>query len=88
MYSTDTVYYYAISSYKLTLFNLDLCRREHWALFSTFTTWQQVLDITKKESRDHQTLSEIYGNQMVQRFNSIMDNSQRIHKNVRLAAQC
>nr|XP_011416165.2 SLIT-ROBO Rho GTPase-activating protein 1 isoform X6 [Crassostrea gigas] len=56
-------------------------KREHWALFSTFTTWQQVLDITKKESRDHQTLSEIYGNQMVQRFNSIMDNSQRIHKN-------
>jgi hypothetical protein len=62
--------------------DLDLCRREHWSLFSTFTTWQQVLDITKKESRDHQTLSEIYGNQMVQRFNSIIDNSQRIHRSV------
>ncbi|XP_056000092.1 SLIT-ROBO Rho GTPase-activating protein 1-like isoform X8 [Ostrea edulis] len=55
-------------------------KREHWSLFSTFTTWQQVLDITKKESRDHQTLSDIYGNQMVQRFNSIIDNSQRIHR--------
>jgi phage terminase large subunit-like protein len=28
-------------------------RREHWSLFSTFTCWQQLLDITKKESKDH-----------------------------------
>lgn len=88
MYSIDMVYYNAILSYKLILFNFDFCRREYWVLFLIFITWQQVLDIIKKEFRDYQTFSEIYGNQMVQRFNFIMDNSQRIYKNVRFVVQC
>ncbi|XP_064605017.1 SLIT-ROBO Rho GTPase-activating protein 3-like isoform X2 [Liolophura sinensis] len=51
--------------------------------FSTYTCWQHLLDITKKQSHDHGVLSSICNNQMVQRLNDIVDNSQRIVKKCR-----
>lgn len=53
-------------------------KREHWSLFSTFTCWQQLLDITKKESRDHGSFGDVCNNQLVQRLGDIIDNSRRI----------
>lgn len=57
-------------------------RREHWHLFSMYTCWQNLLNITKKQSHDHNVLSEICNNQMVTRLQDIVDNSQRIFKKV------
>ena len=53
-------------------------KREHWSLFSTFTCWQQLLDITKKESKDHGLLGDICSNQLAPRLCNIIDNSRRI----------
>ncbi|XP_069141663.1 SLIT-ROBO Rho GTPase-activating protein 1-like isoform X3 [Argopecten irradians] len=58
-------------------------KREHWSMFSTMSCWQQLLDITKKESRDHGVMSEICNNQLVQRMGHIIDNSQRIYRRCR-----
>ena len=57
-------------------------RREHWSLFSTFTCWQQLLDITKKESKDHGLLGDICSNQLAPRLCNIIDNSRRIFNRV------
>ncbi|XP_071121830.1 SLIT-ROBO Rho GTPase-activating protein 3-like isoform X3 [Mytilus edulis] len=53
-------------------------KREHWSLFSTFTCWQQLLDITKKESRDHGSYGDVCNNQLAHRLGDIIDNSRRI----------
>merc|ERR1712142_1290442 len=55
-------------------------KREHWHLFSMYTCWQNLLNITKKQSHDHSVLGEICNNQMVTRLQDIVDNSQRIFK--------
>ncbi|KAJ8302228.1 hypothetical protein KUTeg_021215 [Tegillarca granosa] len=42
-----------------------------------------LLDLTKKESRDHSTVSDLSNNQMVQKLADIMENAQRIFRAVR-----
>ncbi|XP_029634547.1 SLIT-ROBO Rho GTPase-activating protein 3 isoform X3 [Octopus sinensis] len=58
-------------------------KREHWPFFSMYTCWQNLLNITKKQGHDHNTLSEICNNQMVSRLQDIVENSQRIFKKCR-----
>ncbi|XP_041347523.1 SLIT-ROBO Rho GTPase-activating protein 1-like isoform X3 [Gigantopelta aegis] len=58
-------------------------RQEQWATFSTFACWKLLLGITRKQSQDHSTISEIYANTMVQRLSETMDNSQRIFRKCR-----
>ncbi|KAK7503696.1 hypothetical protein BaRGS_00005235, partial [Batillaria attramentaria] len=58
-------------------------RQEQWATMSTYQCWKHLLGITRKESQNHTIMSEIYNNQMVQRLQEVMDNSQRIFRKCR-----
>ncbi|XP_013412995.1 SLIT-ROBO Rho GTPase-activating protein 1 isoform X3 [Lingula anatina] len=58
----------------------DKQRRESWHLYSTYTCWQHLLAMTKKQSKDHGTVGDIYGNIMVQRLSEVMEDAQRMYK--------
>lgn len=58
-------------------------KQEQWATMSTYACWKHLLGITRKESQNHSVMSEIYNNQMVQRLQEVMDNSQRIYRKCR-----
>ncbi|XP_048257474.1 SLIT-ROBO Rho GTPase-activating protein 1-like isoform X4 [Haliotis rufescens] len=58
-------------------------RQEQWATFSTFACWKHLLGITRKESQDHNTISELYSNAVMNRLNETIENSQRIFKKCR-----
>jgi SLIT-ROBO Rho GTPase activating protein len=45
--------------------------------------WDQLVSQTKRASRDHAALSEIYASHIVQRCNNINDDLQRMYKKVR-----
>ena len=60
------------------------CRREMWPGYSTYTCWQRLLASTKRQSKDHQILSDMYTNQMSNRFTELMDDTQRIYRKVSL----
>ncbi len=62
---------------------LILPRRELWPGFSTYTCWQTLLMATKRVSQDHATLSDIYNNQLVNRYNDLVDDTSRVYKKVR-----
>ena len=64
------------------LSRLCLSRQEQWATLSTYACWKHLLGITRKESQNHNIISEIYSNQMVHRLQEVMDNSQRIFRKV------
>ena len=57
-------------------------RREGWPGYSTYTCWQTLLASTKRESKDHAILSDLYNTTMSNRFNDLMDDIQRIYKRV------
>ena len=69
-------------SLDFTLSCLCLSRQEQWATLSTYACWKHLLGITRKESQNHNIISEIYSNQMVHRLQEVMDNSQRIFRKV------
>ncbi|KAH9512475.1 SLIT-ROBO Rho GTPase-activating protein 3 [Bulinus truncatus] len=58
-------------------------KQEQWATMSTYVCWKNLLAITRKESQDHQTMAEIYNNQMVSRLGEVIENSQRIFRKCR-----
>ncbi|BFZ10566.1 hypothetical protein BsWGS_13608 [Bradybaena similaris] len=58
-------------------------KQEQWATMSTYACWKLLLGITRKQSQDHQTMAEIYTNQMVSRLAEVVDNSQRIFRKCR-----
>ncbi|CAG5119867.1 unnamed protein product [Candidula unifasciata] len=57
--------------------------QEQWATMSTYACWKLLVGITRKQSQDHQTMAEIYSNQMVSRLAEVIDNSQRIFRKCR-----
>lgn len=59
------------------------CRQEQWATMSTYACWKHLLGITRKESQNHSVMSDVYGTQMVQRLQEVIENSQRIYRKVR-----
>lgn len=59
-----------------------LCRRELWPGYSTYTAWQTLLSSTKRQSKDHAVLGEMYNNQMSNRFTELMEDIQRMYKKV------
>ena len=58
------------------------CRRDGWQTFSSVQLWEQLVNHTKKSSRDHAALSDIYTCHIVQRCNQINEDLQRIYKKV------
>ena len=57
-------------------------RRDTWHLFTSIQLWEQLVAQTKKTSRDHSALAEIYANQILGRCNAINEDLQRIYKKV------
>lgn len=53
-----------------------------WPGYSTYTCWQRLLASTKRQSKDHQILSELYTNQMSNKFVELMDDTQRVYRKV------
>lgn len=64
------------------VFCLFVSRREGWPGFSTYTCWQTLLGSTKRQSKDHAILSELYNLQMSNRLSDIIEDVQRIYKQV------
>ncbi|CRK86971.1 CLUMA_CG000784, isoform A [Clunio marinus] len=58
-------------------------KREQWPMFSSYACWQQLIQQTKSLARDHATLADIYSTQLVQRLQTVYDDSQRIYKKCR-----
>ncbi|XP_059608914.1 SLIT-ROBO Rho GTPase-activating protein 1-like isoform X2 [Phlebotomus argentipes] len=58
-------------------------KREQWPLFSSYACWQQMINHTKSLSKDHAILSDVYSNHLVTRFQSVIDDIQRIYKRCR-----
>lgn len=58
-------------------------KREQWHLFSSYACWQQLVATTRRQSRDHAVISEIYANTIINRMTCIMDDVQRIYKRCR-----
>ncbi|XP_050413172.1 SLIT-ROBO Rho GTPase-activating protein 1 isoform X1 [Patella vulgata] len=67
----------------ITRHRAEKSKQEQWATFSTYACWKHLLGITRKQSQDHQKIGEIYSNQVVNRLNEVMENSQRIFKKCR-----
>ena len=63
-------------------FKLIHSRRDGWQIFSSVQLWEQLVSHTKKSSRDHAALSDIYTCHIVQRCNQINEDLQRIYKKV------
>lgn len=53
-------------------------KRETWMVFSTFGCWQQLVNITKKESRDHGLMGELYGVTMATKLGEIAEDLRRL----------
>jgi hypothetical protein len=47
--------------------------------------WEQVVNQTKRASRDHSALAEIYSSHIVQRCSTVNDDLQRMYKKVTLS---
>ena len=77
-----------IITYYLLLFQSILikayvfCRRDGWQTFSSVQLWEQLVNHTKKSSRDHAALSDIYTCHIVQRCNQLNEDLQRIYRKV------
>lgn len=59
-------------------------RREQWHLFSSYASWQHLVAQTKRQSKDHAALSDIYANTVIQRLNQVTDEVQRIYRRVNI----
>lgn len=58
-------------------------KREQWHLFSSYACWQHLVSTTRRQSRDHAAISEIYANTIINRMTCIMEDVQRIYKRCR-----
>lgn len=58
-------------------------KREQWHLFSTYSCWQHLISSTKRQSKDHAALADIYANNMVNRCTHTVEDIQRIYKRCR-----
>lgn len=58
------------------------CRRDQ-NLVSTVNCWYLVLEQTRRESRDHATLSDIYNNNVIVRLAHVGEDVIRLFKKVR-----
>ncbi|XP_067126010.1 SLIT-ROBO Rho GTPase-activating protein 1-like isoform X3 [Centruroides vittatus] len=58
-------------------------RRDQWHLFSSYASWQHLIATTRRQSRDHAVLSEIYATHLINRCMQIMEDVQRIYKRCR-----
>lgn len=58
-------------------------RRENWPGYSTYTCWQTLLASTKRVSKDHAIAGELYNGQMCNRLADLIDDLQRMYRNVR-----
>ena len=63
------------------------CRRDGWQLFSSMQVWEQLVNQTKRASKDHAALADIYGTHISQRCNNITEDLQRMYKKVRVQSQ-
>lgn len=52
-------------------------------MFSTYSSWQLLLNQTKALAKDHATLSEIYTTHLVARLQAVVEDVQRIYKKCR-----
>ena len=59
-------------------------RRDGWQLFSSMQVWEQLVNQTKKASKDHAALADIYGTHISQRCHNITEDLQRMYKKVSL----
>jgi SLIT-ROBO Rho GTPase activating protein len=58
-------------------------RHEVWPGYSTYTMWQTFLETTRKLSKDHQTLADIYGGQLYPQLTELSEDLQRMYKKCR-----
>ncbi|KAG8195017.1 hypothetical protein JTE90_008188 [Oedothorax gibbosus] len=58
-------------------------KRDQWHLFSSYACWQHLVSTTKRQSRDHAAISEIYANTIINRMTCIMEDVQRIYRRCR-----
>ena len=49
--------------------------------------WEQLVNQTKRASKDHAALADIYGTHISQRCNNITEDLQRMYKKVRVQSQ-
>lgn len=61
-------------------------RRDGWQTFSSVQLWEQLVNHTKKSSRDHAALSDIYTCHIVQRCNQINEDYKGYIKSVGILA--
>ena len=59
-----------------------LCRREQWPLCSVFSLYQSLIQVTKKQSRDHAVVGELYSTHILNRLAQTGDDLQRIYRRV------
>ncbi|CAN7939703.1 unnamed protein product [Ixodes hexagonus] len=58
-------------------------RREQWHLFSSYGCWQQLVASTRRQSRDHAALGEIYTTTLVAQLAHLLEDVQRIYRKCR-----
>uniref|UniRef100_T1IUP1 SLIT-ROBO Rho GTPase-activating protein 1 n=1 Tax=Strigamia maritima TaxID=126957 RepID=T1IUP1_STRMM len=58
-------------------------KREQWHLFSTYSCWQELINSTKRDSRDHAVLGDIYGANIIERLGQAIEDVQRMYKRCR-----
>ncbi|GBL83980.1 SLIT-ROBO Rho GTPase-activating protein 1 [Araneus ventricosus] len=58
-------------------------KREQWHLFSSYNCWQHLINTTRRQSRDHAAISEIYANHLITRMTCIIEDVQRIYRRCR-----
>ena len=58
-------------------------RRDGWQLFSSMQVWEQLVSQTKKASRDHAALADIYTTHITSRCSNINDDLQRMYRKCR-----
>ncbi|KAM7294509.1 SLIT-ROBO Rho GTPase-activating protein 3 isoform X2 [Ixodes scapularis] len=58
-------------------------RREQWHLFSSYGCWQQLVASTRRQSRDHAALGEVYTTTLVAQLAHLLEDVQRIYRKCR-----
>lgn len=58
-------------------------RREQWHLFSSYGCWQQLVASTRRQSRDHAALGEVYTTILVGHLSHLLEDVQRIYRKCR-----
>lgn len=58
-------------------------RRDQWSLCSVFSLYQKLVQVTKKQSRDHAVLGELLQSNLVNRLEQTGEDLSRIYRRVR-----